>query len=220
MDAAWTWQIALVVVFFANFGLEALVGTTDLHKRGWARFYHTWIFGRLWSGPAYLLPLLSQPRFPTATGTWWAGVIGDADKVRPELAFAGIGWLDLLGWTLFAAAWALWIWAFLPRHPWAMQPPDEICRAGPYRYIRHPVNLGWLLFVLGWYPLWGGVYSLYLSPLMFAFFVLEAFWEERFLLGVGGNAASFARYRREVGMLMPRLDPAPETGLAGATART
>jgi protein-S-isoprenylcysteine O-methyltransferase Ste14 len=203
MDSDWIWQAVLLAIFFGNFAFEAYVGTSGHHDAGWFKFYQTWIFGRLWSGPAYALPLMSQPRLPTLSGRWWAGVIGEEHEILAGYAWAGDGLIDAVGWTLFTLAWVLWVWAFIPKHPWAMQPPDRICRAGAYRVVRHPVNLGWLLFVTGWYALWGGTYALMASPLMYAFFVLEAFWEEKYLLEKGANNEDYRAYRREVPMFVP-----------------
>lgn len=207
MDPHWIPQLFLIAVFLANFAFDAVLGTSGLHKTAFFRFWHAWVFGRLWSGPAYLLPLLSQPRLPTHSGAWWAGVIGDPDLVRTDLTFGGIAGLDVFGWMLFAAAWALWIGAFIPRHPWSMEPPADICRSGVYGLVRHPVNLGWLLFIAGWYSLWGGLYSLMLSPIFLVFFVLEALWEEKYLLSPGNSNAEYEAYRRAVPMLWPDFPP-------------
>ena len=81
--------------------------------------------------------------------------------------------------------------------------PDKIITSGIYRFIRHPINLGFMLVFAGWYLLWAGIYSLYFLPILILIFVLVSFYEERNLIKVFGE--EYLSYKKRVGMFIPRL---------------
>jgi len=81
--------------------------------------------------------------------------------------------------------------------------PDKIITSGIYRYIRHPINLGFMFIFAGWYLLWAGIISLYFLPILILIFVLVSFYEERNLIKVFGE--EYISFKKRVGMFIPKL---------------
>jgi protein-S-isoprenylcysteine O-methyltransferase Ste14 len=84
------------------------------------------------------------------------------------------------------------------------QVPEEVCTEGPYRWVRHPLYVSYLvayLAVLVALPHW-------LTATVFvaniALFVLAARNDER-ILADSALAADYAVYRERTGMFLPRL---------------
>lgn len=82
--------------------------------------------------------------------------------------------------------------------------PDKIIRTGIHGIIRHPVNLGFINVFIGWYTLWGGVYSLCFLPVLVILFIIVSLYEERNLIKSFGN--EYIEYKKQVGMFFPRLN--------------
>jgi protein-S-isoprenylcysteine O-methyltransferase Ste14 len=57
---------------------------------------------------------------------------------------------------------------------------------------------------LGWFLVWGAVYGLYFVPVFVLFNVLQAFFEERYVLGKEFGDEHKA-YKKRVGMFIPKL---------------
>jgi len=82
--------------------------------------------------------------------------------------------------------------------------PDELCEAGPYRYIRHPLYAAYVLAyvaALVALPHWGTAVLFLVSVAMFTFMARD---DER---TIGGSplAAAYAAYRERAGMFLPRI---------------
>jgi protein-S-isoprenylcysteine O-methyltransferase Ste14 len=81
---------------------------------------------------------------------------------------------------------------------------ERLVVTGPYSWVRHPQYTFGLILVVGWYLLWGAIYSLYTIPLMGGMIIVQAFIEERYVMEVKfGN--EYKEYRKSVGMLIPRI---------------
>jgi protein-S-isoprenylcysteine O-methyltransferase Ste14 len=87
---------------------------------------------------------------------------------------------------------------------WGMHVPEELCEAGPYAYIRHPIYVSYLLAFLAAFvalPHW-------ITGLMVvanvALFTHAARSDER-RLGSSALADEYASYRQRVGMFLPRM---------------
>jgi protein-S-isoprenylcysteine O-methyltransferase Ste14 len=105
--------------------------------------------------------------------------------------FFGPG-VTALGWAVAAVGLALAVWAGVtmgqslspcprpPRHA-------ELVRRGPFRYLRHPLYVGGVLFFSG-LSLVFSVYALALTAVLAAFWIAKARLEERHL------AARFPEY--------------------------
>jgi protein-S-isoprenylcysteine O-methyltransferase Ste14 len=89
--------------------------------------------------------------------------------------------------------------------------PERIIKTGPYSIVRHPANLGLMSAFSGWYLICGGVYSLYLLPILIAVFVVETFWEERNLEEAFGD--EYKQYKKEVGAFLPKIRREEARGL-------
>ncbi len=75
---------------------------------------------------------------------------------------------------------------------------------GPYRYVRHPLYSGSMLFALGTCLVTGSLTAALLMALVLAWFYLPCLHtEEQFLAARFG--AEWDAHRRQTGMLLPRL---------------
>lgn len=144
-----------------------------------------WLFnlaGVIYALAMLALPLLPQPRFP------------------PLLRIG-------LGLPLAAAGLALRVYAlsYLARQrvPSGLGAPGRLVTTGPYGVVRHPQYAGGIVFVGGWFVLWGGPSSLAALLPILGVIVFQAWVEEALILrrefGEGHR-----EYRRRVGMLLPR----------------
>ena len=110
------------------------------------------------------------------------------------------GW-SIMGWAVFLMGPAEMLGMKQTWFHWAKKtlPQDSMVEPGPYRYIRHPVYLGWLIVfwaspIMSWGHLGLAVgLTLYLG--------LAIRWEERDLLALHGDA--YRNYRKRVPMLVP-----------------
>jgi protein-S-isoprenylcysteine O-methyltransferase Ste14 len=102
-----------------------------------------------------------------------------------------------LGWIVAAAGFVLVLWAgrTMGRSftPFPRPPRDaELVQRGPFRYLRHPVYVGGLLFFAG-LALVFSVYALVLTGVLALFWVAKARREERYLVE---RFPGYADYRR------------------------
>jgi len=92
---------------------------------------------------------------------------------------------------------------------WGVQVPEAVCDSGPYRFIRHPVYLSYLLAFLASLvaiPHWLSASIFVASVALFAHAAID---DER-TLADSPLAADYAAYRERTGMFLPRLSrPAP-----------
>jgi len=82
--------------------------------------------------------------------------------------------------------------------------PDELCEAGPYRYIRHPLYAAYMLAYVAAFvalPHWGTATLLAISVVLF---VIMGRSDEQIIAG-SPLAAAYAAYRERTGMFLPRF---------------
>lgn len=86
--------------------------------------------------------------------------------------------------------------------------PPAIFRGGPYRWVRHPFYLSYMLaWTAGVVALWD--WRLLLTPaVMGGFYVAAAYREERQMLR-SPAAEDYKAYRRQAGVLLPRFGSSP-----------
>jgi protein-S-isoprenylcysteine O-methyltransferase Ste14 len=102
-----------------------------------------------------------------------------------------------LGWIVAAVGLALAIWAGVTMgsslSPFPRPPRDaELVDRGPYRFLRHPIYVGGVLFFAG-LSLVFSVYGLALTAVLAAFWVAKARLEERHL---AERFPEYADYKR------------------------
>lgn len=124
-------------------------------------------------------------------------------------------WARAILWTLYGGGWLLVLlstcmishfdlfglrqtWLYFRGQPYQ---PLKFVTPGLYRYIRHPLHVGW--FTVFW-----AAPTMTLGHLMFAlvtttYILLAIRWEERDLLAAFGE--TYAEYRQRVRMFVPRL---------------
>jgi protein-S-isoprenylcysteine O-methyltransferase Ste14 len=134
----------------------------------------------------------------------WLGREVSADPSLAELSQAGAG--ALLG--LLAIGLMLWVLDAFPTVSTGhyVLRDQRVVREGPYALVRHPLYLAA-------YLVWAAVAIGFGSPVALGLtvaYVIPGYWiymraEERMLLAHLGDA--YARYREEVGMLVPRPRP-------------
>ena len=78
-----------------------------------------------------------------------------------------------------------------------------VIRNGAFRFVRHPIYTGALLFYLGSSIITMSIASAAFWILIIIFYFIIARFEERILTGQFGD--EYLRYKSEVGMLLPRL---------------
>jgi protein-S-isoprenylcysteine O-methyltransferase Ste14 len=135
--------------------------------------------------PPHLPAIWLTARFVSSGGAWfWIGL----GLVALGLAFAVV-----------ARVWLGGNWSSVV----TVKQDHELIRAGPYRWVRHPIYAGLLAALLGSMVAQGEVRGLIaLALFMFAIFRRVAL-EERFLKEEFGSL--YAAYRREVPCLVPSL---------------
>lgn len=129
--------------------------------------------------------------------------------------YAG-GWLLLLVTTFLLNHFDLFgmrqVWLYLKGRPYT---PLTFSTPGLYRYVRHPLYVGWLL------TFWSAP-TMTAAHLVFAiatsaYILLAIRWEERDLIDAHGRA--YEEYRNEVPMLIPTVRPYAQAGLGASSMR-
>ncbi|MDI6905725.1 MAG: isoprenylcysteine carboxylmethyltransferase family protein [Candidatus Bathyarchaeia archaeon] len=84
---------------------------------------------------------------------------------------------------------------------------NEVARivdTGPYGIVRHPQYAGGILFIIGWFLIWGAIYCLYLVPLFVLLAIVQAFIEEKYILEKEFGD-EYREYKKKVGMFFPKI---------------
>ncbi len=82
--------------------------------------------------------------------------------------------------------------------------PAAVCESGPYKYLRHPFYLSYMIAFLGAAAAFPSLVTVAVSALGIALFVYMAFDDERVLLQ-SKLAADYQTYRKRVGRFMPQV---------------
>lgn len=199
---------ALIVntLLLALFAVQHSVMARPVFKRWWMQYVpkpverSTYV---LFSSAALLLMFhLWQPM----GGTVW-------NVQEPVLrgmlygVFAG-GWLLVLAATFLINHFDLFgmrqVWLYLKGQPYQ---PLTFSTPGLYRYVRHPLYIGWL-FTFWATPTMTAAHLVFALATT-AYILLAIRWEEHDLIEAHGSA--YEEYRRTVPMLVPGLSPATAT---------
>ncbi len=148
------------------------------------------------------------------------GAVPSGMKLTATLSAAGFVWFIwrltsgvASGWPmavlLFAGALAMFGWSI--RATWRTPPtlafdndaPSFLLHHGPYRYVRHPFYLAYLLFWVGTAAATHGLLGWIVPVLAVALYFHAAAREEQKFAKSGLNEA-YASYREQAGMFFPR----------------
>ncbi len=133
------------------------------------------------------------------------GVVWDVTNPTARVALQAVfvlGWTTVLVVTFLINHFDLFglrqVWLFLRGQPYT---PLKFKTPGPYRHVRHPLYVGWLLAF--WATPTMTVAHFFFAVMTTAYILVAIRFEERDLEDALG--ASYAEYRRSVPMLVPRL---------------
>ncbi len=116
-------------------------------------------------------------------------------------------WLVVPGAMLAFAGCVLFIWT-IRRHPmrpdkaFASDAPHDITTSGPYRLVRHPIYLSYLLATTGVALLAHSPAVAAVAAWLSMLYAYAAWMEERLILA-SPHGKRYAAYRRQVGMFWP-----------------
>jgi len=188
------------VLLLAVFALQHSVMARPAFKRWWTRIVpepaerSTYV---LFSSLALLL-LFWQWR-PIG------GVVWQVETPAVAAALYGLfaaGWLIVLVTTFLINHFDLFglrqVWFYLRGEPYR---PLGFVTPGPYRHVRHPLYVGWLLAF--WATPTMTVAHLLFAAMTTSYILIAIRFEERDLLEFHGER--YAEYRRSVPMLVPRV---------------
>ncbi|MGE0760744.1 MAG: methanethiol S-methyltransferase [Pirellulaceae bacterium] len=174
-------------------------------KAWWTRFVPEPIERSMYVLVTNLAMVLLFWQWQPIGGTIW-DVQQPAGRVLAYGLFAS-GWLIVLWTTFLINHFDLFglrqVWFYFRGRPYA---PLGFMAPGPYRFVRHPMYIGWLL-VFWSTPTMTAAHLLFAVGIT-AYILTAIYFEERDLVRLLGP--SYADYRRRVPMLVPRL-PRPTT---------
>jgi protein-S-isoprenylcysteine O-methyltransferase Ste14 len=110
------------------------------------------------------------------------------------------GW-QLLGATVYAFSLALSSWAMITNAYFSTvariqsERDQQVCRTGPYRYVRHPGYIAFMLQSLSTAILLGSLWAIIPAVLAMTCIILRTIFEDRMLLE---ELEGYPQYAREV----------------------
>lgn len=155
------------------------------------------------------------------------GAMPPGMKLTSALSLAGFAWFILhltqgvsaawpLTLVLFAGSLAIFFWAIAatkrtpPTLAFDTDSPSFLLNYGPYRFVRHPFYLAYLLFWMGTAAIAHGLLA-WAAPAIMAGLYFHAATREEQKFARCELSAAYAAYRAQAGMFWPR----PLTLLAG-----
>jgi len=108
--------------------------------------------------------------------------------------------LVILGLALVTAAYLVMSGHVVVNH---QQHPTGIVSTGAFRYVRHPLYLGSILFYLGLSVSTASLFSLALLVVIFVFYNYIASFEEKLLDDRSGEG--YRKYKKRTGKWVPRI---------------
>ena len=82
--------------------------------------------------------------------------------------------------------------------------PERLVTTGPYRVVRHPFYVSYLLFWFGWALASWSAWALLPLATMATLYLIAARYEEK-LLATSDMAEAYAAYQRETGLFWPKI---------------
>jgi len=197
------WQALLVnTLLLGLFAVQHSVMARPAFKRWWTRWVPKPVERSTYVLFSSLALLLLFHTWQPMGGTLW-DVRDPIMRGTIYSLFAG-GWLLILVATFLINHFDLFgmrqVWLYLNQRPYT---PLEFKTPGLYRYVRHPLYVGWLLTF--WATPTMTAAHLVFAVATTAYILIAIQPEERDLVGIHGSA--YAAYRRQVPMLVPGLHP-------------
>jgi protein-S-isoprenylcysteine O-methyltransferase Ste14 len=211
------WRALLVnALLLAVFAVQHSVMARPAFKRWWTRFIPE-------SAERSTYVLLSSLALLFLFWQWqpMGGVIWNVENATGRVllhTMFGFGWLLVLATTFLINHFDLFglrqVWLFARGKEYR---PLGFVTPGPYRWVRHPLYVGWL-FAFWSTPTMTAAH-LFFAVATTAYILVAIQFEERDLVDVHGR--SYAEYRRKVPMLIPRApgslnSPAAPTAASAA----
>ena len=194
------WQALLVnTLLLTVFAVQHSVMARPAFKRWWTRFIPE-------SAERSTYVLLSSLALLLMFWQWQplGGVIWNVENSTGRFllhAMFGFGWLLVLATTFLINHFDLFglrqVWVFARGKEYQ---PLGFVTPGPYRWVRHPLYVGWLCAF--WFTPTMTAAHLLFAVVTTAYILVAIQLEERDLVDVHGR--SYTEYRRSVPMLIPR----------------
>lgn len=112
-------------------------------------------------------------------------------------------WWRIAGVAAIVAGLALALWAVLELQKsgarWHDAAPAVLVTSGPYQFVRHPIYLGKVFMLVGWWWIWGEAYAFYFGMIVLALIWLHAYLEEKLVLEKKFGQ-KYLEYRQRTGM--------------------
>ena len=197
--ASWTLALAVNTLLLGVFALQHSVMARPAFKRWWTRVVPPVVERSTFVVAASLALVLLFWQWIPMPGAIWS--VEQPVGSMLLAALSGLGWLIVLVSTFLINHFELFglrqVFARLKNR---RVPAPEFSTPGFYRYVRHPIYVGFIV------AFWATP-TMTVGHLMFAiattgYILVGIFFEERDLIAQFG--ARYRQYRSEVGMLWPR----------------
>lgn len=177
------WLIAIALSgLFLWFAYDAFKPKTGIDWRSFGAFsaFIIALFTEMYGFPLtiYLLSSWLGSRFPQInfshnSGHLWEDLLGN--KGDPHFSILHILSYVLIigGLILISASWKI-LYQAIKRH--------TVARSGPYKYIRHPQYVGFVIIILGFLMQWPTLLTLIMAPVLIIMYVRLARKEEKDIL--------------------------------------
>ncbi len=177
------WLIAIVLSgLFLWFVYDAFKPKTGIDWRSFGAFsaFIIALFTEMYGFPLtiYLLSSWLGNRFPQInfshnSGHLWEDLLGNTGDPHFSILHILSYVLIIGGLILISASWKI-LYQATKMHTFA--------KSGPYRYIRHPQYVGFVVIILGFLMQWPTLPTLIMAPILTLMYVRLAFKEEKEVL--------------------------------------
>ena len=206
----------LVFINSALFIMFAFSFAKPQSKRDWRSFgafsaFIVALFAEMYGFPLtiYFLAPWLQTRFPGMNlythdmGHIWYSVLGFKGNPHFNPIHIASQVIIVSGFWIVASAWNILYQA---------QKAGRIATEGPYRLVRHPQYIGFILVMFGFLVQWPTIITLVMFPILVFMYVRLARREEAEVRGT--QSAAYENYAKRVPAFFPRLGGSPrESGV-------